>query len=135
MLRLEAGLPLYGHELDEDITPLEAGQDFFIKLGKEEDFIGKAALQEQVSAGLTRQLVGFETLERVIPRSGYDIYHQGDKMGQVTSGSFSPTLGKVIGFGFVKPKWSTTGTQIEIQVRGRMAKAQVVPLPFYRREK
>lgn len=135
VLRLEAGLPLYGHELDEDITPLEAGQDFFVKLGKEEDFIGKAALQEQVSTGLTRQLVGFETLERVIPRSGYDIYHQGDKMGQVTSGSFSPTLGKVIGFGFVKPKWSTTGTQIEIQVRGRMAKAQVVPLPFYRREK
>ena len=135
VLRLEAGLPLYGNELDEDISPLEAGQNFFVKLDKNVDFIGKAALQKQLDEGLTRRLVGFETLERAIPRGGYDIFHEGENIGQVTSGSFSPTLGKVIGFGFVNPKWGAVGTELAIQVRRRLVKAQVVSLPFYRREK
>lgn len=135
VLRLEAGLPLYGNELNEDITPLEAGQDLFVKLDKEVDFIGKAALEEQLRAGLTRRLVGFETLERAIPRGGHGIFHQDENIGQVTSGTFSPTLGKVIGFGFVSPQWSVVGTELEIRIRRRLVKAQVVLLPFYRREK
>lgn len=135
VLRLEAGLPLYGNELGEDISPLEAGQDFFVKLDKEVDFIGKKTLQKQVTDGLTRRLVGFETVERAIPRSDCQILQEGEEIGHVTSGSFSPTLGRVIGFGFVKPKWSAVGSELEIQVRRRLVKAQVVSLPFYRRGK
>jgi aminomethyltransferase len=89
-LRFEASLPLYGHELDENITPLEAGLGFFVKLNKE-NFIGKEALAKQKSEGLQRKIVGFEMIDRGIPRNNYEVYAEGKKIGYVTTGSFSPT--------------------------------------------
>ena len=129
-LRFEAALPLYGQEIDKDITPLEAGLGFFVKMGKE-DFIGKQALAKQKSEGLKRKVVGFEMVDRGIPRSHYEVYADGRKIGHVTTGSFSPTLKKNIGLALIEAEYATEGTEIEIVIRNKNLKAKIIKKPFY----
>ena len=129
-LRFEASLPLYGHELDEDITPLEAGLGFCVKLGKD-NFIGKEALVNQKAEGLKRKLVGFEMIDRGIPRSNYEVYAEGRKIGYVTTGSFSPTLKKNIGLALIDSSYAKEGTEIEIIIRNKNLKAEIIKKPFY----
>ena len=129
-LRFEASLPLYGHELNENITPTEAGLGFFVKLNKE-NFIGKEALARQKSEGLKRRIVGFEMIDRGIPRNNYEVYKEGEKIGYVTTGSFSPTLKKNIGLALIDSAYSKEGTEIEILIRNKNSKAKVIKKPFY----
>lgn len=129
-LRFEAALPLYGQEIDKDITPLEAGLGFFVKLNKE-DFIGKEALAKQKSEGLKRKVIGFEMVDRGIPRSHYEVFAEGKKIGYVTTGSFSPTLKKNIGLALIEVEYAKEGTEIEISVRNKNLKAKVIKKPFY----
>jgi aminomethyltransferase len=130
-LRFEARLPLYGNELGQDITPLEAGIGIFVKLDKP-DFIAKAALAAQKSQGIPRKLVGFEMIDRGIPRSHYPLALNGEEIGFVTSGSFSPTLEKNIGLGLIKTELAQIGNEIEVVVRGKGLKAKIIPTPFYK---
>lgn len=129
-LRFEASLPLYGHELDENITPLEAGLGFCVKLNKE-NFIGRESLAKQKAEGLKRKLVGFEMIDRGIPRSNYEVYAEGRKIGYVTTGSFSPTLKKNIGLALINSEYTKEGTEIEIKIRNKNLKAGVIKKPFY----
>ena len=129
-LRFEVALPLYGNELSKDITPLEAGLGFFVKL-ETDDFIGKEALVEQKSDGLKRKIVGFEMIDKGIPRHGYEVWADGKQIGFVTTGYASPTVKKNIGFAMVPIEYSKLGTPIEIKVRKRILKAQVVSKRFY----
>ncbi len=130
-LRFEAKLPLYGHEINDKITPLEAGLGFFVKLKKGADFIGREALAAQKEAGLTRKLVGFEMIDRGIPRQGYEIARDGQVVGQVTTGSFAPTLEKNIGLGYVPVEMSEVGSEFDIIIRGKATRARVCETPFY----
>ncbi len=129
-LRFEAALPLYGQEIDKDITPLEAGLGFFVKLNKE-NFIGKEVLAKQKAEGLKRKVIGFEMVDRGIPRSHYEVFADGRKVGYVTTGSFSPTLKKNIGLALVEAEYAKEGTEIEISVRNKNLKAKVIKKPFY----
>lgn len=129
-LRFEAALPLYGNELSKDINPLEAGFKFFVDLKKEGDFIGKESLLEQWENGLERKLVGFEMVDRGIPREGYEIYKGDEKIGHVTTGYMSPTLGKSIGNGLISIDESELENEIEILIRKRKAKAKVIKKNF-----
>lgn len=131
-LRLEAAMPLYGHELDETTNPLEAGLGRFVNWDKG-DFIGREALLRVKEEGVRRKLIGFEMVGRGIPRSDYQIAHQGQVVGRVTSGSYAPTLEAAIGMGYVPPKLARPGTEIEVLIRGRPVRAEVVRRPFYRR--
>jgi aminomethyltransferase len=133
-LRFEACLPLYGHELDEDTNPLEARLSYFVELDKD-GFIGQEAIRRAKEEGLDKRLVGFEVLGRGIPRHGYELYDaDGEtKLGYVTSGAPSPTLGKNLGLGYVPPEYAKRGTKIKVKVRRRMAEAELVKTPFYRR--
>lgn len=133
-LRLEAAMPLYGHELNENINPLEAGLSHFVKLDKP-DFLGKKAMLEAREQGLRRKLVGFKIVGRGIARQGYEIQHDGDTVGQVTSGTYAPYLEQAIGMGFVTPDLTEPGTEIDVLVRGRPVAAEVVARPFYRRKR
>jgi aminomethyltransferase len=133
-LRLEAAMALYGHEIDERTTPLEAGLSWVVKLGKG-DFLGRAALQQQSEQGVERTLVGFAVQDRGIARQGHAVLSDGKVVGEVTSGTFSPTLGKAIGMAFVPPALAAAGTPLDVDVRGRKLAAEVVELPFYRRKK
>jgi glycine cleavage system T protein (aminomethyltransferase) len=133
-LRLEAGMCLYGHEIDETTTPLEANLGWITKLSKGE-FIGREALARQKEEGLTRKLVGFEMNDRGIARDGQDVLIDGQRVGRVTSGSPAPFLKKNIGMGYVPVESAREGQAIEIDVRGKMVGAQIVPLPFYKRPK
>lgn len=134
-LRFEANLPLYGQELSETISPIEAGLKFAVKLDKESDFIGKESLQKQVEHGLTRKLIGIEMIDKGIPRHGYGVYSGEEEIGFVTSGTQSPTLNKNIGLALVKAEAAIEGTELYVQVRKRKLKAVVVNTPFYKREK
>jgi aminomethyltransferase len=133
-LRLEAAMALYGHEIDERTTPFEAGLSWVVKLGKG-DFLGRAALQAQSERGVQRTLVGFTVQDRGIARQGHTVLADGKVVGEVASGTFSPTLGKAIGMAYVPPGLAAVGTPLEIDVRGRKLAAAVVELPFYRRKK
>ncbi len=133
-LRLEAAMSLYGHELSQEITPLEANLGWICKLGKQ-DFIGQTALQKQKEAGLKRKLVGFEMTDKGIGRDGFDVYINGAKAGFVSSGSPAPFLKKNIGLAFVPTEFANLGQEIEIDVRGKYLKANIVNTPFYKREK
>ena len=133
-LRLEAGMALYGHEIDENTTLLEANLGWITKLNKG-DFIGREALAKQKEEGIKRKLIGFEVTDRGIARDEQDLLVNGERVGRVTSGSPAPFLKKNIGMGYVPKEFSAVGTAIEIDVRGRMVGAQVVPLPFYKRPK
>jgi aminomethyltransferase len=133
-LRLESAMALYGHEITEETTLLEANLGWITKLNKG-DFTGRDALVRQKEEGLKRKLVGFEVTERGIARDGQEVYVDGSKAGQVTSGSPAPYLKKNIGMAYVPIEHASTGQQIQIDVRGRMVGAVVVPTPFYKREK
>jgi aminomethyltransferase len=132
-LRLEAALPLYGHELDEETSALEAGLGRFVKLGKP-DLMGLARFQREKATGLVRKLVGLRLADRGIPRQGYHILADGRIVGIVTSGTLSPTLGVPIGLGYVPPDLAAVGTALAVQVRGRAVPAEVVARPFYKRQ-
>lgn len=133
-LRLEAGMALYGHEINEDTTLLEANLGWITKLNKG-DFIGREALAKQKEEGIKRKLIGFEVTDRGIARDEQNILVDGRHAGIVTSGSPAPFLKKNLGMGYVPVEHSTVGTPLEIDVRGRKVAAQIVPLPFYKRGK
>lgn len=133
-LRLEAGMALYGHEITDETTLLEANLGWITKLNKG-DFTGRDALARQKEEGVSRKLVGFEVTERGIARDGQDVYIDGERAGHVTSGSPAPYLKKNIGMAYVPPEHATVGREIQIDVRGRKVAAQIVPVPFYKREK
>ena len=132
-LRFEARLPLYGQEISKDISPLEAGIGFAVKVDKEVDFLGKESLKKQKEEGLTRKLVGIEMLDKGIPRTGYPVYVNEIEVGFVTSGTQSPTLKKNIGLAIVDMEVSPLNTVVEVQVRKNRLKAKVVATPFYKR--
>jgi aminomethyltransferase len=132
-LRLEAGMCLYGHELDDDTTPVEAGLNWLVKLGKAEPFLGQEVLAKQQAQGTTRKLVGFTFDERAIPRQGYPVHHDGVPVGEVRSGTMSPTLGIPIGTCFLPAAAATEGASFAVEIRGKAIPARVVKLPFYKR--
>jgi aminomethyltransferase len=133
-LRLEAGMCLYGHEIDESTTLLEANLGWICKLNKGE-FVGRERLVQQKEKGLTRRLIGFEITERGIARDGQEVLIAGNPVGEVTSGSPAPYLKKSIGFAYVPAAFAIEGQEIQIDVRGRAVSAQIVPTPFYKRER
>ncbi|HSH36375.1 glycine cleavage system aminomethyltransferase GcvT [Schnuerera sp.] len=132
-LRFEAGMPLYGNEISKDITPLEGGLKFFVKLDKEEDFIGKEALNNQWTEGLTRKVAGFELLGRGIPREGYEIYKDGEKIGHVTTGYMSPTLKKSIGNALIDINEIELGNEVDVMIRKRPVKAKIISRKFLKK--
>lgn len=125
-------MALYGHEIDEGTTPLEAGLGWVVKLDKGE-FLGRSTLLAQKQHGLERRLVGFELQGRGIARQGYEVLADGEVVGIVTSGSFSPTLEKAIGMAYVPSALAVPGGMVEIQVRKKRVPAVIVRMPFYRR--
>lgn len=127
--RLEAGLCLYGHELTEEITPLEARIDFVVKFEKGE-FIGRESLLEQRAAGVKRARIGLRMLEAGVPRQGYGIFGDGEKVGAITSGTFSPLLKGGIAMGYALPELKV-GDQVSIEIHGKRRAAEVVGWPFY----
>jgi aminomethyltransferase len=131
-LRLEAGMALYGHELDLDTTPLEAGLGWLVKLGKPA-FTGKAVLLRQHEDGVDRRLVGFTFDERAIPRAGMPVWYGDVEVGVVRSGTMSPTLGAPIGTCYLPAAGAVPGSTFEVDVRGKRVRARVVPMPFYSR--
>jgi len=133
-LRLEAGMALYGHEIDETSTLLEANLGWICKLNKG-DFIGRDALAKQKEQGVRRRLIGFEITERGIARDGQDVVIADERVGKVTSGSPAPYLKKNIGMAYVPTELAIEGQQIQIDVRGKLVGAQIVKTPFYKRAK
>ncbi|HZU23655.1 MAG TPA: glycine cleavage system aminomethyltransferase GcvT [Terriglobales bacterium] len=135
-LRLEAKLPLYGHEISDSINVFEAGLDRWCKLEKHSDFIGKAALQKIKAAPLKRRLVGLEMTERGIGRDGYAVLDQrGNRIGEITSGSPAPFLKKNIALAYVPPEFADLETALKVEIRGQAVAAKVVPTPFYKKPK
>jgi len=129
-LRLEMGYCLYGNDIDDTTSPLEAGLGWITKLSKE-NFVAKNILQKQKEEGIKRKLVGFEMIDRGIARHGYDICDEsGNKIGYVTSGTQSPSLNKAIGMGYVTLEQSSIDSAIHIKVRDKLLKAKVVKIPF-----
>jgi aminomethyltransferase len=131
-LRLEKAYPLYGHELDDSTTPLEAGLQWVVKFSKG-SFIGYEVLLRQKQAGVERKLVGLELIEPGIARSEYRLLKDGRCIGKVTSGTRSPTLGRSIALGYVEAEEARTENILEVEIRNRPVRAKIVPLPFYRR--
>ena len=130
-LRLEMGFCLYGNDLDDTTSPIEAGLGWITKFIEGKEFINRPMLEKQKAEGVTRKLVGFEMVDRGIPRHGYELVNSdGEKIGIVTSGTMSPTRKIGIGMGYVKPEYSKAGTEICIDVRGRKLKAVAVKPPF-----
>jgi len=133
-LRLEAAMRLYGNDMDETTTVLEADLGWIVGWKKDE-FIGSEILKKQKAEGTARRLVGFEVLDRAIARHGHDVYVDGQKAGVVTSGTQTPFIKKSIGMAYVPADRAAAGTEFEIDIRGRRVKAQVVSMPFYKRAK
>jgi aminomethyltransferase len=131
-LRFEAKLPLYGQELSSSISPLEASVGFFVKLDKG-DFIGREALISQKASGVPRKLVGIEMIDRGIARSHYPVYADGRQIGEVTTGTQSPTLKRNLGLALLEVEYSGIGTEIWVEIREKRLKAVVVKAPFYKR--
>lgn len=131
-LRFEAKLPLYGQELSPTISPLEAGVGMFVKLNAG-PFIGHEALLQQKNDGPARKLVGIEVLERGIPRPHYPIYAEGVQIGEVTTGTQSPTLKRNLGLALINSQYAALGTPLEIEIRGKKLKTEVVKTPFHKR--
>jgi aminomethyltransferase len=130
-LRLEAGYPLYGSDIDDTVTPLEAGLAWIVKLEKGADFVGLAALKQQKAAGVKQRLVGFRVLEpRAVARPGHDVYVDDRKVGVVRSGTVTPTANCAVGMTYLPIERARAGTQFTIDVRGKRVAAEVVPLPF-----
>ncbi|WP_448513787.1 glycine cleavage system aminomethyltransferase GcvT [Parathermosynechococcus lividus] len=133
-LRLEAAMLLYGQDMDEETTPLEAGLEWLIDWQKR-TFVGREALSQQKQEGIERQLVGLELQGKGIARHDYPIYWQAQAVGKVTSGTLSPTLGNAIALGYVFPEFANVGRELTVQVRDRQVPAVVVPRPFYHRRR
>jgi aminomethyltransferase len=133
-LRLEAGMRLHGQDVDETTTPLEAGLPGIVGWDKPA-FIGRDRLVAQRRDGVSRKLVGFEVLDRGIARQGHPVVADGRPVGVVTSGTQTPFLRKAIGLAYVPPGMAAPDTDLTIDVRGRLVRARVVPLPFYRRSR
>lgn len=132
-LRFEARLALYGQELSRSISPIEAGLGFAVKLNKESDFIGKHALMKQKEQGAPRKLVGIEMIDKAIPRSHYPVLIGNEQVGEVTTGTQSPTLGKNLGLALIKANYTDLSTELEVEIRGKRKKAVIVKTPFYKR--
>ncbi|HRZ87010.1 MAG TPA: glycine cleavage system aminomethyltransferase GcvT [bacterium] len=132
-LRLEMGFSLYGHEIDDTTTPLEAGLSWTVCLDKE-DFVGKKPLLEQKKSGLPRKLVAFRMLDRSIPRAGNPVRNMGKVIGKVTSGSYSPSLSVGIGMAYVDSLYAVANSQIAVNIRGKDSFAEVVKPPFYHKK-
>jgi aminomethyltransferase len=133
-LRLEMAYRLYGSDMDDATTPLEAGLSWVVKLDKGE-FVGRAALLKQKEAGVPRKLVGFTLVDSGIARHGYAVLQDGKPAGTVTSGTKSPSLGTAIGLAYVPPALAAEGSTFTVDIRGRAAAAQVVKTPFYAKKK
>jgi aminomethyltransferase len=131
-LRLEATLMLYGNDIDDTTTVLEAGLSWLVKF-KKGDFLGREALLKQKEEGIQRRIVGFEIIGRGIARPHYPVFVQGEKISEVTSGTYSPFLKKSIGLAYLPIQSTETDTVLEIEIRGKRVQAKVVPLPFYKR--
>ncbi|WP_335966928.1 glycine cleavage system aminomethyltransferase GcvT [Galbibacter sp. PAP.153] len=130
-LRLEMGYCLYGNDINDTTSPIEAGLGWITKFTK--DFVNAEALKEQKENGVAKKLVGFEMIERGIPRNGYEIINNSDEIiGNVTSGTMAPSLGKGIGMGYVKTSYAKEGTTIYLQIRKKKVEAKIVKLPFYK---
>lgn len=134
-LRFEAVLALYGQELSPDITPIEAGIGFAVKVNKQDDFYGKEVLKRQRELGAKRKLVGLEMIDRGIPRHGYPVFKDGKQIGEVTTGTQSPTLKRNIGLALLQIEHTPLGTEVEVEIRGKRLKAEIVKIPFYKRSK
>lgn len=132
-LRLEMGYSLYGNDIDEDTTPIEAGLEWMIDFSKD-DFLGKAAMLDRKKKGPARRLIFFDLLQKGIPRKGYKIFSDGKEIGVVTSGNISPMLNKGVGIGYVQAEYAKTGIEILIDIRGRVVPAIIVRRPFYVRK-
>ncbi|MEM0007448.1 MAG: glycine cleavage system aminomethyltransferase GcvT [Candidatus Bathyarchaeia archaeon] len=134
-LRLEVGLCLYGNDIDENTTPLEARLGFVVKFQKD-SFIGKNALLKQKEEGVKRRRVGLQMIEQGIPRQGFKVYNEkSENIGQVTSGTFSPLLKCGIAMAYIQTQYAQEGNVVNIEIRGKMAKAKIVPFPFFDAEK
>ncbi|MGE5606517.1 MAG: glycine cleavage system aminomethyltransferase GcvT [Bacteroidota bacterium] len=133
-LRFEAGLPLYGNELSETISPVEAGLKRFIKLEKP-NFIGKAQLQKEITEGAQRRLIGIKMIDRGVPRSGYQVFKEDQCIGFVTSGTYCPTLGENLAMALIETPFTQPNIAVAIDIRGKKLLAQTVKLPFYTRPK
>ncbi len=131
-LRLEAAMSLYGQDIDETITPLEAGLNWVVHLDDKQDFIGRSALEKQKEEGVKRRLVGLEMSGRHIARHGYRVMSEGKAVGEVTSGTLAPTVKKAIALAYVPKSLSKVGQALEIEIRGKTYPATVVKKPFYR---
>jgi aminomethyltransferase len=132
-LRLEAGMALYGHEIDATTNPLEAGLDWAVKFTK--DFIGRQALERIRTQGLRRKLVGLVTDSKRVPRQGYPLVRDGERVGVIVSGTSSPTLGKQIATGYLPVELAEPGSSVQFEVRDHLELMRVVPLPFYKRQR
>jgi aminomethyltransferase len=130
-LRLEMGMALYGNDIDDSVTPLEANLQWLVKMPKG-DFVGRDVLTRQKEQGLAKKLVGFTSTERAFPRHGYPVYVEGAPSGVVTSGTLSPTLGTPIGMCYVPTAQSKEGSALEVEIRGKRVPATVVKTPFYK---
>ncbi len=134
-LRFEASMPLYGYEMTEDITPIEASLKYFVKMNDENDFIGKNAIKLQLEKGLERRRCGIEILDRVIERHGAEVFGGDKKVGYVTSGTKAITLGKMLAMAIVIRLYNKIGTELSIEVRGKKLASKVIKMPFYKRAK
>jgi glycine cleavage system T protein (aminomethyltransferase) len=133
-LRLEASMRLYGNDIDDTTTALEADLGWIVGW-KKDDFLGAAALRRQKANGVSRKIVGFEMLDRGIARHGYDVFIGADQVGVVTSGTQTPFLKKAIGMAYLPAAQGAVGSEFDIDIRGRRTRARVVPMPFYKRSK
>ncbi len=133
-LRLEASMRLYGNDIDDTTTALEADLGWIVGW-KKDDFLGAPVLKAQKANGVDRKIVGFELLDRGIARHGYDAYVGGEKVGVVTSGTQTPFLKKAIGMAYLPVAHTAAGTEFDVDIRGRRTRARVVPMPFYKRAK
>ena len=130
-LRLESGMALYGNDIDDTVTPLEANLGWLVKL-KKGDFVGRDALVRQKEEGVTKKLIGFTAQERAFPRHGYPVFVNGESSGQVRSGTMSPTLNIPIGTAYVPAELAKEGCELEIEIRGKRIPARVTKMPFYK---
>ncbi len=133
-LRLEAGMHLYGNEMDSTTTPFEAGLGWLVSLEMQSDFIGRKALEKQAERGIKQKLIGLEMEGKAIARHGYTIFHEEVMVGKITSGTWSPTLKKAIAMGYISKDLAYIGNKVEVQVRGKKHPAKLVKRPFYKHQ-
>ena len=133
-LRLEMGFCLYGNDIDDTTSPIEAGLGWITKFTDTKEFINKDIFLKQKTEGTTRRLVGFEMIDKGVPRHGYDVVDaEGNKIGTVTSGTMGPSVKKGIGMAYVPTAYMKSGSEIFISIREKALKAQVVKMPFYKK--